>query len=334
LEGELFGGDVPISKSFTKVLPSLFFDYEFATSNNLNFRYMTNVREPSLEQLQPVVDNSDPLNTYTGNPALQPEYSHNLNLHYMLFDQFTFTSFFANLNFTYTQDRITNASSIDSLFRRNTRPINVDNDMALGSYLSFSTPLRPIKTNIRLNLNNSWNRGILFVNEVENNTTRLRNSIDLSFDNRKKDIVDATIGARFSHNKTTYSESQSLNQTYLDRNYYADLILTPTEKWNISSSFDYTVYSAENFGGQQTVPIWSASLSRYILKNNRGQIKLAAFDLLNKNIGINRSSQLNYVQEERIRSLGRYVMLSFSYSISGFGSKNGGIEIKMDPRGN
>ena len=93
LKGELFGGDVPIRQSFTRVLPSAFFDYEFATARNLNVKYTTNLREPSLEQLQPVVDNSDPLNTYTGNPGLRPEYAHNLGLNYMLFDQFSFTSF-------------------------------------------------------------------------------------------------------------------------------------------------------------------------------------------------------------------------------------------------
>lgn len=332
LKGELAGGDVPISRSFTRVLPSLFFDYEFGTSRNFNFSYTTSLREPSLEQLLPVVDNSDPLNTFTGNPNLQPEYAHDLGLRYMLFDAFSFTSFFANVNATYTKDRITNASSIDSLFRRNTRPVNVDNDLALRSYLSFGTPLRFIQSNIHLDLNNTWNRGILFVNEMENTATRQRHSIDLSLDNRKKDFVDVAIGVRFSHNKTTYSENSSLNQTYLDRLFYADLTLTPTEKWSIGSSFDYTIYSEENFGGKRSVPIWRASVSRYFLKNNRGQLKLAAFDLLNKNIGINRNSQLNYVEEERIRSLGRYVMLSFSYSISGFGKKSGGIEIKMDER--
>ena len=330
LEGKLLNEGKTIDRSFLRLLPAMFFDYEFATSRNMNLSYTTQLQEPSLEQLQPAVDNSDPLNTYTGNPNLKPEYVHNLNGHFMLFDQFSFTSFFANFDAYYTKDRITNASTIDSLFRRNTQPINVDRDIVLRGGLSFGTPLRFIKMNVRMGVNSSWNRGILYVNEVENNMTNWRNSFKLSFDNRKKDFVDLTIGGKLSYNRTDYSISESLNQNFVERNLFADLVVTPTEKWEISSGFDYTVYSGETFGGQEAVPIWKGELRRYILKNNRGQIRLTAFDLLNRNIGINRSSLLNYVQEERVRSLGRYVMLSFAYSISGFNKEHGGIEIRME----
>lgn len=320
-----------ISRSFTRILPSLFFNYEFATSRNFNLEYNTNLREPSLEQLQPVVDNSDPLNIYIGNPELRPEYIHELDLRYFLFDQFTFTSFFANLNSTYTKNRITNASDIDAQFRRSTSPVNVDWDYGLRGGLQFQTPIRPIKMNIRLTYNALWNKGLLYVNNVENTSDRQRHTFGLSFDNRKKDLVDFTVGAKISHNQSTYSISDGLNQTYLDQRYYADLIITPSGKWEFSSNFDYTIYSDESFGAQQKVPIWKADISYYILKGNRGKLTLSAFDILNQNIGINRSSQLNYVEEERIRSLGRYVMLTFAYSISGFGNENnGGIEIRME----
>ncbi len=320
-----------ISRSFTRILPSLFFNYEFGTSRNLNLEYSTNLREPSLEQLQPVVDNSDPLNIYIGNPGLQPEYMHELDLRYFLFDQFTFTSFFANLSGNYTKNRITNASTIDDQFRRSTTPVNVDWDYGLRGGLQFQTPIRPVKMNIRLTYNALCNKGLLFVNNVENTSDRQRHSFGLSFDNRKKDLVDFTIGAKISHNRSSYSVSEALNQTYLDQRYYADIIITPSDKWEFSSNFDYTIYSNESFGAQQKVPIWKAGLSYYFLKGSRGKLILSAFDILNQNIGINRSSQLNYVEEERIRSLGRYVMLTFAYSISGFGPEgNGGIEIRME----
>ncbi|MEK7257009.1 MAG: hypothetical protein AAB316_19805, partial [Bacteroidota bacterium] len=104
----------------------------------------------------------------------------------------------------------------------------------------------------------------------------------------------------------------------------------PSKKWEFGTSLDYKIYSAESFGGEQRIPIWRTSLTRYLLKNNRGQLKLAAYDLLNKNLGVNRTSQLNYVEEERIRSIGRYVMVTFAYSISGFDKAAGGIEIQMN----
>ncbi|MEL6853332.1 MAG: hypothetical protein AAFP92_32780, partial [Bacteroidota bacterium] len=55
--------------------------------------------------------------------------------------------------------------------------------------------------------------------------------------------------------------------------------------------------------------------------NNRGELTLAAYDILNQNIGFSRTSQLNYIQEERITSLARYFMLSFTYNLSKFGAE-------------
>jgi len=329
LDGTLAGSTENLSRSFTRVLPALFYDYEFGAGRNFSVEYTTNLREPSLEQLQPVVDNSDPLNTYSGNPDLNPEYGHNLNFHLLHFDQFSMTSFFANFGVNYIRDRITNASTVDALFRRSIRPVNVAQDLTLNSYLSFGTPLRFIKTNLNISLNNTYNRGILFVNEVENNTDRWQHALDIGFDNRKKEKLDVSIGARLLLNSTRYSVSESLNQSFLNQRYYTDITVFPGKKWAVGAGFDYAVYSKEAFGEQRSVPLLRANLTRYLLKNNRGQLKLAAYDLLNRNIGINRSSQFNYIEEERIVSLGRYVMLTFGYSISGFGNEKKGFEVKM-----
>lgn len=331
LEGQQRGESEALQRSFTRLLPSLFYNYEIGIGKNFSFEYRTELREPSPEQLQPLVDNSDPLNLYVGNPNLQPEYAHSISTQFMRFDQFTFTSFFANLEAEFVKDRITNASSVDSLFRRTVRPVNVKNDRSLRGYVDFSTPLRPLKTTVRLNLSSNWSRGILFVNDLENSTDRITSGIDLSFSNRKKEKFDATIGARLSHNKTTYSESEALNQTYLNRRLYAEASVYPNQNWEFGSKFRFTVYSDENFGGEQVVPLWEASISRYLLKNKRGKLTLSGFDLLNKNLGIRRNSELNYIEEQRIRSLGRYVMLTFAYSIRGFG-KQGGITIDFNTR--
>jgi len=329
LDGTLAGSEENLSRKFTRVLPALFFNYEPRIGRNFAVEYTTDLREPSLEQLQPVVDNSDPLNTYSGNPNLKPEYAHNLELRMMRFDQFTMTSFFATLGATYVDDRITNASTVDSLFRRHILPVNVAQDLTLNGYVNFGRPIRPIKSNLHINLGSTYNRGILFVNEVENNTDRWQHSIDFNLDNRKKEKIDVSAGVRLLLNSTKYSVSEALNQQYLNQRYYADVTVFPGKKWAVSSGLDYSVYSAEAFGEQTSIPLWRASVTRYFLKNKRGQLKLAAYDLLNRNVAITRNSQFNYIEEERIVSLGRYVMLGFAYSISGFGNDKGGMEMRV-----
>ena len=329
LEGELSGSETPIQRGFTRVLPAVFFNYDFKQGRDFNLDYTTQLREPSLEQLQPVVNNSDPLSTYTGNPDLRPEYVHNLSTRFLNFDQFTMTSVFATLNATYTRDRITNASTVDSLFRRNLHPVNVAQDFVLNSYASLNTPLRFIKTNLSFNINSTYNRGILFVNDVENNTDRWINAAEVRFDNRRKDWVDWTLGATLSRNGTRYSVSRTLDQVYLNQQYSGEITAFPSKKWAVGTGLDYSIYSKEAFGERRTVPLWRASLTRYVLKNNKGQIKIVAYDLLNRNIGIRRNSQFNYLEEERVRNLGRYVMVSFAYSLAGFKREKSGVEIRL-----
>jgi len=333
LEGEILSQEVSLRKDFFNVLPSLRWNYDIAASRNLSFDYETTVREPSLEQLQPVVDNSDPLNTFTGNPELRPEYRHNFKLNFMSFDQFSFTNIFVSLDAIYTNNKITNSRNLDSLFRQNIQPVNVDGDFILNGYLSFGTPLKLIKSRININTNLSYNHGILLVNNVENKTDRVITSVDVSIENRKKEVVDIAVGAKLSHNTTKYSVSKNLNQTFLNQTYYADFALQFGKTWSLGSSMDYALYSGESFGSSREIPIWKASLSKFILKNKRGQFKFSVFDLLDKNVGINRNSELNYIEEERIRSLGRYFMFGFSYSLSGFGGNNSpGIDIQVRQR--
>lgn len=329
LDGTLAGSEDKLSRNFTRILPAAFYNYEPGIGRNFSVEYSTSLREPSLEQLQPVVDNSDPLNVYVGNPGLKPEYAHELNLNLMRFDQFTMTTFFASLGATYVDDRITNAATVDSLFRRSIQPVNVARDITLNGYVNFGRPIKIIKSNFNINLSSTYNRGILFVNDLENNTDRWQHSVEFNIDNRKKEKLDISAGTRLSFNSTRYSVSKSLNQRYLTQRYFADVTVFPTKQWAIGSGIDYAVYSAEAFGEQQSVPLWRAQITRYILKNRRGQIKLAAYDLLNRNVGINRSSQFNYIEEERIVSLGRYVMLTFAYSLSGFGSERPGFEMRV-----
>ena len=81
-----------------------------------------------------------------------------------------------------------------------------------------------------------------------------------------------------------------------------------------------TVNGGLGEGYDKAVPIWSASVSKFIMKNKRLQLTLAVHDLLNRNVGISRTASLNYVEDERIASLGRYGMVRLTYSLNSMGA--------------
>ena len=79
---ENFVGDTTLSKITRKVVnlsPMAQFNYMFDKRTNLRIMYNGRTSQPSMTQLQPVADISDPTNITIGNPDLNPRYT-NLSL--------------------------------------------------------------------------------------------------------------------------------------------------------------------------------------------------------------------------------------------------------------
>ncbi|MEM6724270.1 MAG: outer membrane beta-barrel protein [Bacteroidota bacterium] len=333
LSGQLTNLNSAIDQSFFNVLPGLRFNYDFEGSSNLEFTYSTDVREPGLEELSPVIDNSDPLNLYVGNPNLQVEYNHRFGLRFFSFSAFTFTSFFANLNTTYTRNKITDAKNINAQFVQTTMPVNVDYELAINGSANLSTPLRFMGAKINLSTNQTFSQSLLFVNAAETEVERWISRGSVSIENRKKRVFDLLVGMDLGYNQTRYADIEGLNQQFLSQDYYMDLDINFLKRFQFGSSFTYTIYGGDAFADSEQVALWESSIGVFVLPNKKGQFTFRVFDILDQNQGIQRSSAFNYVQDQRTNNLGRYFMLGFTYNLSGFGKANGNemrIELRED----
>lgn len=330
LDGKLLLQDVSIQRSFTNLLPNIRFSKEFTSTKNLRLDYETSVNEPSIDQLSPVIDNSDPLNIYVGNPALKPEYAHRLSANYATFNPGTFRNFFTNLSFTYTQNNITDAQMVDDRFVRTYQPINVDKDYSFNGFANFGFPIKRPYLSMNLNTNTTWAQGYSFINNVENQTERLIASTGARLTFRYKELVELFLTANLTYNQTNYSLQTSLDQDFLNQTYGGEFTFNLPAGFTLGSSLNYQIYTSTDGSGEtEEIPIWNASLSKYVL-NKRGELKVAANDILDRNVGFSRSAQVNYYREERIYSLGQYFMMSFTYSLSplgGRGPMGGGMRI-------
>lgn len=321
LDGEIKTNDFQLTRVQWNVLPSLKWNYSFNKSTRLTFNYNTNVNEPTIQQLQPTIDNSDPLNLYEGNPNLKTEYLHTGTVRFMSFNQFSFTNVFAMFNANYTKNKITNSQTLNNQFIQTTTPINVDNDLFLNGYFYFGTPVRPLKSKINIRLNSSYNKSILFINTTENSVDRITNGGSFSIENRRKETIDMSIGTSISHTTTQYSISDNLNQKYVTNTLFGEFLIDFKKDWTFSTEAEYTMYSGDQFADNPNIPILEAYISKRFLKGKSGLLKLSVYDIFNQNVGINRTNNLNYIEDERVTTLSRYVLLSFTYKIRRFGGK-------------
>jgi len=249
-----------------------------------------------------------------------------------IFDQFSFVNLFTFFNITYTEDKIVRSRTIDDQFRQTVTSVNsTGDDWTVNGQISYGMPIRPIRAKINLSNRTMFTKGLEFVNGAENDTRITRNTLEARLENRSKDIWDIRGGARFAFNNVDYSLNTRLNQSYVNRTFFGEATWYLGDTWELSSSLNYRLYDQGVFGANDNVAIWEASISKLLLKQ-KAEIQLVGLDLLNQNVGVNFSNSATYIQEERIRSLGRYIMLKFVYHISDF-SRRGGGGIELHGRG-
>jgi hypothetical protein len=316
LTGDLILLNAKIDRTFTNILPNFRFNYDFSNSKRLDFNYETSVQVPTIQQLQPVIDNSDPLNIYVGNPNLRPEYVHRANFNFSTFDAISFTSFFASVNTVYSTNRITLAQNINQQFVRTTTPVNVRDNLFITSNLSFGFPIKKLSSRINLSNNNTFSEGINLLNEVENKFSQSNIGGGVRYEYNYKEAFSIALSADLSTQNTTYQGNNAQNQQFLNQTYTAETNLTLPWNLQINGAFDYLIYRSQTTGFAQEIPFLNLSISKFMLKAKAGELKFSVVNLLDRNIGVNQNAQINYLEQETITSLNRYFMVSFTYALN------------------
>ncbi|MEO6406039.1 MAG: TonB-dependent receptor [Ferruginibacter sp.] len=324
LEGKITSGlkDSVISKNFQNLLPNARFQYNFSRYKNFSISYGTNTTQPDMSQLQPVPDNSNALNIKVGNPELKQEFTHSFRTNLNLVSIFSSRNLFFNLSAQTTQNKIVNYDSISSLGVKTTMPVNVNGVYNVNGNASYSFPVRSLKLNADISSRVGYYSGKQFVNKNPNVIKALVFGPEIRLDINPNKNLDLGITAAWNYNKTKYSLRELANTTYLQQEYGTSIDWQVPKKFFLSTDFTYTINSQRAAGFNNKVPIWNASISRQVLKLNRGEVKIKAMDLLDKNIGINRSSNQNYIEDSRVKTLRRFFMLSFTYSLNKRGLNN------------
>lgn len=308
----------PLNKKYNYFLPSLNFNW---TAKNLRFRYSTSVDEPSANQLQPIVNNSDPLNLYVGNPELRPEYSHSFNIRYNFFDNFNFRNLFAFITFRHTKDKIVNAQAISSNFVRTISPVNTASSQNINLNVSYSTPIRKLTIKSRIFGNMSVNKSFNFINAFQNEVVSTRPRLGLELENLKNKVVSLVVGSEIAYEQNRYSQSTALNTSFTTNRYWSNLLVQFGEGWTLDGNVNHTVYSQERFGEDNTLTFINTSFSKRFYKDRI----IAAFrinDILNTGSGITRAIGDTYVEEVYTNAIGRYIMFTVTYKLSAFNPQN------------
>jgi hypothetical protein len=286
--------------------------------------YNTNTQQPSVRQLQPVADVSDPLNAVLGNPDLKRSYNHSLTFNFFSADPLRGKNFFAFAALNITDNAIVNSEDILPGAIRTTKPVNANGVVNAFSSINRGFQVKKLKSRFELSLGYNYFKNVSFLNqqrnEIENSSISPTVRWNFGIDNK----IDLFASARLNISKAKYSLQPILNSNYLQQVY--NLEMTNYLPWSLvlNNTFNYTKNSGRADGYNIGIPFWNASIAKSFLKNNRAEVKFSVSDILNQNLGVTRSANQNYIEDLQYNVLKRYSQLSFTYSLNKSGLNSGG----------
>jgi outer membrane receptor protein involved in Fe transport len=316
LNGELILKDITIDRSFKNLLPVARFNYDFSNMKHLRFDYETSMQEPTIQQLQPVVDNTDQLNLSVGNPNLKPGYSHRFNFSYTQFDPGKFIGFFAFINSAYTTNAIAYSQSVDEKLVRLSMPVNVNDNVNVRGNFNLAFPIKKLNGRFSVGPSTTFVRNINLLNDQENTARQYTLGGNARYDYTLKDFLTIGLNANLSRQTTDYSFSTIQSQQYLNETYTADANLTILKNWSFNGTFDFYRYNSKTTGFEQTIPMLNLSVSRFLFKAKSAELKVGVVNLLDKSLSVSQSASVNYLQQTTTNNLGRYLMVSFTYALN------------------
>ena len=340
----------------------------FADFNeNANVRLFYNGRsaQPSTSQLNPVLDNSNPLLLSLGNPHLNPYFSHNFRNEWEYSNKQTFFTARLNLQGGMVQNPIVNAVWYNG-GRQYSMPVNGENSYNASARLMINAPIAKSNFSISNTSNISYSKsGSYLANDsfqwrdyfdkdattgelTDNfqydafykdyyedktrswdtdfraNTTRSLTVMENLRATYRNDYVEVIVGARTRVSKPWYTVQDAVSATWNNR-------VSGSFKWTVGETgMEISTDAAYNWYRGYTTEqpsqlVWNASISKQIFKK-QATVALKAYDILDQATNLTVTDTANYHSEVRNNTLGRYIMLTFTWRFGTFGgNRRGGM---------
>lgn len=313
--------DTSTKRNFVNWFPQAMVMYSFNSQKRLWLRYNGNTSQPSIQQIQPIRTNDDPLNINVGNPALKPQFTNNFGISFNNYKVLTETDIYMSVNYRFTQNAITSNTYVDSNGKRTYQSVNLNGARSLNSWFGYGFKLKKPGIGIRFNGSVNANRSVSIVNGLLNVT----NSGNYTLSNDVFKSKDKKYELRLS-SSVTYTNSHSSVQSNIKTNYWT-FNLQPNIDIYLPKKFQLHTEADANFRQKTSafdfntnVFLWNAWIGKKFLKSDALLLKVSGNDLLNQNIGFNRTVNSNFISQNTYSTIQRYFMISLTWNFTKAGS--------------
>lgn len=325
-----FPVDRDVRLGFNSILPNARFRYEFTKSTSLMLAYRAGTRNPTIDQLQNVIDNSNPLSLSSGNPDLKQQYNHRLFGRFNSTNMKKATNFNVFLGGEMNSNYITTSSiiaTVDTVIdggitlqrgAQYRKPVNLNGSWNARTTVSYGVPLTKLKLNLNFYLGGAYTVLPGLINNVVNESKTSNANGGLTISSNISENMDFTVGYTLNYNNVLNTRQNSKSD-YFIHNINARFNWIIKGRLVINSNYSMNAYAGLGSGYNQTIMLWNGGIGYKLLKNKQLELRVSVFDILNNNNSITRNVTESYIEDVKSNVLNRYYMVTVTYNIRNFG---------------
>jgi hypothetical protein len=318
---DLIAGNV-YKRTFIDWLPQASYQYRFSQQQSVRLSYNGNTTQPTIEQLQPVANNTDNLNITIGNPNLKPSFTNNVNLNYNSYQVISGRSIGIYSGFQFVDNPIVSNTTTDintgaTVYQSVNLPGKVPVNFYGGAYAG-----QKIGGDFRLNeqLNVNGNTSYNYTNNDLNTTNSYTYTSTFGISKYVVKKYDFNIGFGPGYNISESSLQAQVNNNGITYNGYGYFNIYLPLKFQVSSNANYQFTGkTASFNSNFSQLILNASLIKTFFKDDALKLSFSGNDLLNQNVGFSRTATGNTITQNSYTTIKRYFMISVSWDFNHMG---------------
>ncbi len=306
-----------INYPFVNIIPEMSFTWKLNKQKDLTFRYNGRTNQPTINQIQPLKDNSDPFNIIQGNPNLKQEFKQNFSLRYNFYKVLNGTSLWSGLDYSTTANEIIYTNNINEQGIRSSQYTNLDGNYNIRLYGYFGKKLKKLNSYLGYNINGSYYHNNNFVNTLANlsETYSFSNTFSFSFDKEKWPEISLNYRPSYNYNVSSINKDIQTKywQQFVDFSFYWKL----KKDYEIGTDIEVTSRQKLNLSDKNNnFIIWNAYIGKKVFKDKSGTLQISCDDILKQRIGFNRYINLTTINENYYTLITRYWMVKFIWTFA------------------
>ena len=315
LQKDRFNGDTSHTYNYVNLFPQASFTYKISKQTSLHLDYKGSTEQPSIDQITPLAQNTDPLNIKVGNPNLKQEFVNTITARFNDFKVLSGRYIWVWMSYNNMQDAISTSQTILNGIS-STQYVNVSGNYSATTYGGYGIRLKKMDMNAGISANTAINHVTNFINGQRNETNYDSYTSGLYFNYEKEKLLSVNFEPEVTYNQNTATISTSQTSYWTFNGTLSGILQLPL-KFEIGSLLNVMIREkTEVFTTNNDVVKWNAWVGKKFRKKSDIELRASVFDILNQNIGFSRNSQGNIITQESYNTIRRYGLLSFIWNFS------------------